>query len=172
MHSFSGIIIKIGINPCLDVPEKIIGKLLSESGKTKGPIPVAGTLNGKPFRQTIVKYKGEWRLYLNGAMRKDAGIDVGDKGNVKVSYDPETRIVPMHPGLRIALEKNKKAKQVFEKLSPSHKNEISKYLGFSKTKDTEDRNIKKVILQLTGKETEDLNFLIKNRKGKRSTSEE
>ncbi len=163
MNSFSGTIIKLGINPCLDVPEKVLSKLFKESGKTKGPIPVTGTLNGKPFRQTVVKYKGEWRLYLNGQMRKDAGIDVGDEGKVKIQFDPNPREVPKHSKFSAALSKDNIAKKAYEKLSPSHQKEILKYLHSSKNPETTARNIEKVIQQLNGKKSKDINFLVQDR---------
>ncbi|MEI9935362.1 MAG: hypothetical protein WDM71_11065 [Ferruginibacter sp.] len=41
-----------------------------QAGKDKGHIPVKGKLDGHAFIQTLVKYSGKWRLYLNGPMRK------------------------------------------------------------------------------------------------------
>jgi hypothetical protein len=78
MKSFSAKISRIGINPYVGVPEDILDSIFERAGKARGPIPVRGTVNGKPFTQTLVKYQGAWRLYINGIMRHAAGIDVGD----------------------------------------------------------------------------------------------
>lgn len=118
MKSFSAKIFKIGINPYVLLPEAVLQFLFKQAGKDKGAIPVHGKLNGNHFTQTLVKYSGKWRLYLNTPMRKAAGIDVGDTANVEIEYDPEPRIVPMHPKLQKALEKNKKAKLHLKTLLP------------------------------------------------------
>ena len=58
----------------------------------------------------------------------------------------------MHPKLENALKKNKKARMVFEQLSPSRKKEIIRYINFLKTEESVDRNIKRAIQFLSGKE--------------------
>ena len=151
MQSFSAKIFKIGINPYVLLPQSVLLSLFKQAGKDKGAIPVRGTLNGHPFIQTLVKYSGKWRLYLNTPMRKAAGIDVGDMANVKIEYDPVPRIVAMHPNLREALEQNKKAKDAFEKLTPSRQKEILRYIGFLKSEESVTKNVERVIQNLLGK---------------------
>jgi hypothetical protein len=58
----SAIISKIGINPYVSVPENVLSALFNQADKTNGPIQVRGTINGKRFKQTLVKYQGAWRL--------------------------------------------------------------------------------------------------------------
>lgn len=84
-------------------------------------------------------------------MRKAAGIEVGDIANVKIEFDPEPRITPMHPGLLRELAKNKNANSAFEKLTPSRQKEIMRYIGFLKTEESLAKNIEKVIKHLSGK---------------------
>ena len=124
MQSFSARIFIIGVNPYTLVPQKVLKELFRQSGKDKGAIPIHGTLNGKKYSQTLVKYSGKWRFYLNTPMRKAAGIDVGDMAHVKMAFDPKPRIIPVHPKLSEALNSNSHAKSEFEKLSPSRKKEI------------------------------------------------
>ena len=163
MKSFSSTILKLGINPCVDVPQKIVDALLKESGRSNGPIPIRGKLNGKKFVQTVVRYQGAWRLYLNTQMRLDAGIDVGDEANVELEFDPEPRVVPMPPQLAHALAKNREAKAAFEKLTPFRQAEILRYLNSLKTEESVTRNVEKVIRQLLGTGPE--SFLVR-RQGK------
>jgi len=66
MKSFSARILKIGINPYVGLPEDVLNVLFKQADKTKGPIQVRGTVNGKRFKQTLVKYPGAWCLYING----------------------------------------------------------------------------------------------------------
>ena len=58
----------------------------------------------------------------------------------------------MHPKLEAALNKNKKAKQSFQQLSPSRQKEIIRYINFLKTEESVERNIKRAVQFLTGKE--------------------
>ena len=148
MQSFSKRIFKLGINPCVDVPERIINDLHKQAHRTNGPIPVRGKLNGRRFKQTIVKYQGAWRLYLNTQMRVDACIDVRDMAKVQIEFDPVPRTVPMHPKLGRALAKNKQAQHAFERLSPSHQREILRYLHSLKTDASIVRIVQKVVRQL------------------------
>jgi hypothetical protein len=151
METFSGKIKIIGVNPYLLLPGSILKNLMIAAHKSKGPIPVRGLLNGHKFIQTLVKYDGKWRLYLNTPMRKAAGIDVGDMANVEIEYDPEPRIIPVHPKLQQALSENKKAKAAFENLSPYRRKEIVRYIASMKTEASVIRNVEKVILHLCGK---------------------
>lgn len=152
MQSFSYKIKIIGVNPYVVPPAKVLKAIFKEAGKEKGAIPVKGTLNGKPFIQTLVKYSGKWRLYLNGPMREAAGIDVGDLAKVKLTFDPQDRTIPMHSGLKTALDKNKAAKAVFDKLPPSRKKEIIRYINHLKSEESREKNIKRAIGFLSGKE--------------------
>jgi hypothetical protein len=152
MFSFTSKIFIIGINPYVLLPDKVLKDLFKQAQKDRGPIPIRGTLNDKPFIQTLVKYRGKWRLYLNGPMREAAGIDVGDLANVTVTFDPIPRTVAVHPKLTAALAKNKRAKKIFDALVPSLQKEIIRYISHLKTELSIDRNVRKAIRFLLGKE--------------------
>jgi len=160
MKSFSAKISKIGINPYVGVPENALDSLFKQSGKTRGPIPVCGTLNGKKFKQTLVKYQGAWRLYINGSMREAAAIDVGDQAYVKLEFDPLPRIEEMHPKLVHAFARNKAAKTAFEKLVPSRRKEILRYLNAMKTESSLERNVEKIVQYLLGEKPKGLRHII------------
>lgn len=151
---FSSTVFKLGINPCVDVPEDVLHALFAQAGKDKGPIPVKGSLNGREFRQTLVKYSGSWRLYLNAEMRRAAKIDVGDHASVIIAFDPEPRIEVMPPSFASALAQNEDAKVAFAKLVPSHQKEILRYLNFMKSEEALARNIEKVVQYLLGHKNE------------------
>lgn len=163
MESFTAKILKIGINPYVGLPEDVLKTLFKQADKNKGPIPVRGTLNGKRFEQTLVKYQGAWRLYLNTQMRQEADIDVGDDATVEIEFDPEPRIVPIHPKFARALSKNKEAKAAFEKLAASRQKEILRYLNSMKTEESLVRNVEKVIQNLSGKRPAGLSALMRRK---------
>jgi hypothetical protein len=148
--TFRAKIFIIGINPYVLVPLAHLNQVFEQAGKKKGPIPVRGKLNGKPFIQTLVKYSGQWRLYLNDPMRKAGQCQVGDVATVNVTFDPRPRTTPMPPQLQVALMKNKKAKAVFDKLAPHYQREIKRYINGLKSIESIDRNVKKAIQHLLG----------------------
>ena len=150
MQTFTAKINIIGVNPYVDVPEKILKLLQNEAKSQTKPVPVKGTVNGKPFIQTIVKYAGKWRLYLNGPMREATKTGVGDTVTVGLAYDPASRMPPVPAQLKQAFEKNPRAKETFDSLSASRKKEILRYLGFLKTEGKLTKNIDKIIRRLSG----------------------
>lgn len=158
MQKFVATIEIIGVNPYVPLPDKSLKRLQKDAGRDRGPIPVRGILKGMPFVQTLVKYAGEWRLYLNTPMRTSTKTKVGDRVTVELGFDPKPRIVPIPPQLAGALAKNRKAKDTFEKLPPSRQKEINKYVGFLKSDEARKRNIEKIIFFLTGKKTEGVLF--------------
>ena len=125
--------------------------LFEQAGRSKGAIPVRGHLNGTAFIQTLVKYNGAWRLYINGPMLKAAGIGVGDMANIEIEFDPDPREVPMPGRFGEALKNDPTARTEFEKLSPSRQKEILRYLGHLKSEDSLKRNVEKILSQLAGK---------------------
>jgi low affinity Fe/Cu permease len=152
MNFFKAKIQIIGVNPYVLLPAAVLQNIFAAAGKNKGAIPVRGTLNGHPFIQTLVKYSGKWRLYLNTPMRKAAGIDVGDMAEVDIGFDPGERNVTLHPKLEEAFRKNKKAKAAFDKLSLSRQKEIMKYINYLKTDESVNKNVERAIKFLTGGE--------------------
>ena len=137
------------INPCVRVPQRVVAALRAASGKNQA-LPVRGTLQGKPFRAHVVRYLGAWRLYLNGAMRRNAGADTGDRVSVALYHDAVPRRHKMPPGLAAALARNKRARAAFEALAPSRRKEILRYLGNLKREESLRRNTAKVLSYLTG----------------------
>lgn len=150
MIKFQAIIYKIGINPVIDPPGDVLDSIFLQAGRSKGPIPVCGLLDGAEFIQTLVKYGGAWRLYINGPMLKAAGCNVGDTVTVEIGFDPRKRDVPMPDRLREMLDTNKIASDAFNALTPSRKKEVLRYLGSLRSDEALERNIEKVIRTLVG----------------------
>jgi hypothetical protein len=141
----------IGVNPFVLLPISVLTNLFKHAKKDKGPIPVRGTIDGHNYIQTLVKYSGEWRLYINTPMLKVSKKKVGETITLQIEFDPIERTIPIHPKLEAALKNNKEAKQIFDSLSPSRQKEIIRYISFLKTETSVDRNVTNAILFLTGK---------------------
>lgn len=148
MKKFSATVRKIGVNPYVAVPPDVLKALFTQAGQDRRPIPVRGRLNGQPFLQTVVKYAGAWRLYLNTEMRTATGTSVGDVVTVALGFDAKPRDVPMVPQLARALARAPKAKAAFDLLAPSRQKEILRYLGSLKNETTVTKNVDKVIRHL------------------------
>ena len=103
MQIFSAPIVKLGINACLNVPEKIVNRLLAAAGKKSAPVQVKCVLNGVDLDANVVRYSGDWRLYLNLVTRRAAGCDIGDKVKIHLAHDPSIRMPPMPETFRQAL---------------------------------------------------------------------
>jgi hypothetical protein len=144
-------ILKIGINPYVPVPEDTLSRVFEMAKRSSGPIPVIGTVNRKPFQQTLVRYRGAWRLYLNGPMREAAGADVGDRVRVTVEFDPRDRTPPMNPALVKALASKPDARATFDALAPSRRKEILRYMNSLKTPEALARSVTNVTRLLEGK---------------------
>jgi len=151
VFSFEADIEIIGINPYVQIPEDILKRIFILAKKDRGFIPVKGTVNHLPYQQTLVKYRGLWRLYINTSMLKDSPKRIGEKINVSLSLDFSDRTILPHPKLLDALHGNKEASEVFNRISPSLRKEIIRYISFLKTEESITKNVNKAVDFLLGK---------------------
>lgn len=140
----------IGINPFVFIPDNILNEIFETSKKNKSPIPVKGTVNGRAFRQNLMKYLGEWRLYINLTMLKDSPKRISEMIEVSIEFDDSDRTISIHPQLDKAIKKNSVTLQNFENLIPSRKMELIRYINNLKTEASIQRNIEKIIRHLKG----------------------
>lgn len=151
MMKFEAVLDIIGINPFVFVPEPVLISLLERAGRSKGPIPVKGKINKTAYTQTLVRFKGEWRLYINTVMLKNSPERIGETLKISIQNDKRERTLEPDAGLVKALNKNKRAKRVFDELSPYLQKEIIRYISALKTEETRKKNIEKAIGFLCGK---------------------
>jgi hypothetical protein len=151
MDQFKARINIIGINPFVYVPGKILNGIFNQANKDKGPIPIRGTVNDIPFQQTLVRYQGKWRLYINTTMLKDSPSHIGETVNITIEYDPTDRSIKPHAKLTAALANNDEAKRAFDNLSPSIRNEIVRYISRLKSDRSVELNVARAIAYLLGK---------------------
>ena len=152
-YSFNAVIEIIGINPYVQIPDIILSKIFIQARKDKGYIPIKGTINKLPYLQTLVKYSGLWRLYINLTMLENSPKRIGETIEVTIEYDSSDRTILPHPKLIEALNNNEIAKSKFERLPPSQKKEMVRYISLLKTEESRDRIIGRAINYLLGKST-------------------
>ncbi|MET3532227.1 hypothetical protein DRF59_13820 [Chryseobacterium flavum] len=149
-RNFTAILEIIGINPFVFIPENVLEQIFHDSGRTKSPIPVKGTVNGKEFKQNLMKYLGEWRLYINLMMLEKSPRRIGEVIEIVLEYDGSDRSISIHPKLELAIKQSSVASANFEKLIPSRKQELIRYINNLKTEAAIERNIEKIIRHLHG----------------------
>lgn len=151
MDTFNATLEIIVGNPFVFLPPATLEHIFQQADRNKGPIPVRGTINGKPYQQTLVKYSGAWRLYINMKMLKDSPRRIGEVIAVAIAFDPSDRSIEPHPKLVKALSENDAANRVFVQMAPSRQKEIVRYITQLKSEESVDRNVTRAINFLLGK---------------------
>jgi bifunctional DNA-binding transcriptional regulator/antitoxin component of YhaV-PrlF toxin-antitoxin module len=124
------------ITPPVNIPE-VFG--------TRARIPVRGTINGYPFRSSLMPYGGIHMMPVNKTLREGAGIKPGDHVEVVMERDEEERTVDAPPLLQKELAKNKTARANWEKLSFTHKKEMAQSILGAKQEETRIRRLAKIM---------------------------
>ncbi len=170
--TFSRQISIINGNPYVRPPDEVLEGIFAQAGKSTSPISVKGNINGSMFEQSLVKYAGDWRLYINITMAKAAAIPfaksiseiVGTEVTFEITFNPNPRKYQMIPFLKNAIDKNPLAKSNWEKLILSRKKEILRYFSTLKSEEAKARNLVKVLDALTKK---DVRFMARSWKNGR-----
>lgn len=158
--TFSQKISIINGNPYVRPPDEILQRIFTQANKSTSPIPIKGKIQGAPFEQTLVRYVGDWRLYINIIMAKRARIPfkksiieiVGTVVACEIAFNPKPISYKMVSFLKEALEQNSLAKNNWNRLIPSRKKEILRYFSLLQSPQAKQRNLEKVIDVLSGKE--------------------
>ena len=152
MLKFKAKIELIGINPFVFVPNEILEEIFKQAGINKGHIPIKGEINQVPYQQTLVKYSGFWRLYVNLKMLKNSPQRIGEEVSLTIEFEPESRDIAPNKLLLSALSANSEAKYVFDNLTISKQQEIIRYISRLKTEESIIKNVSRAINFLNGKE--------------------
>jgi hypothetical protein len=106
---------------------------------------VRGTVNGAPYRSSLMKYSGVFHLGIHKAALAEAGVKPGVRVEITLELDDEplpTDVVP--PDLAAALDK-KRLNATWTALRPSLKREYVKQILEAKKPETRARRLSKVI---------------------------
>jgi hypothetical protein len=131
------------LNAPFDV-EKLFG--------TRARVPVRGTINGFPFRTSLMPMGGCDGMAVNKTMRDGEGVEAGDTVNLILERDQAERVVEVPPLLKKELAKSKTAQTHWQKLSYTHQKEIALSIREAKQEETRVRRLAKAVNILkTGK---------------------
>lgn len=140
---FHTTIVQDGNNTGIEVPPEVIEAL----GSGRRP-PVKVTLNGHTYRSTVAVMGGASVISLSAANRAAAGVQGGEEHDVDVELDTEPRTVELPSDFAAALDAEPKARETFDRLSPSNKGWHVSQVADAKTDETRQRRIAKQVAAL------------------------
>jgi hypothetical protein len=117
-------------------------------GKTRAPVTV--TLNGYTFRSTIAAMGGSPFIPLRKSNREDAGLEGGERIDVRLDLDIEPRVVKPPADLVKAL-KAASAWDRWQELSFTHQREHVEAIEDAKKPETRVRRIERAVQMVQSK---------------------
>jgi len=108
-------------------------------------VPVRGTINGFPFRSSLMPMGGCHSMVVNKQMREGAGVKAGDVVTVVMESDEAPRTVEIPDLLKKELSKSKIAQANWEKQSFTNQKEMARSITEVKQEETRVRRLAKVM---------------------------
>ncbi|WP_106917094.1 YdeI/OmpD-associated family protein [Chryseobacterium aurantiacum] len=121
---------------------------------TKGQVKIKATFDNRvEYRGSLAKMKSDCHILgLTQEIRKQLGKTFGDEVSVSLIEDKEERVVEIAHDIALILTENPKAKELFDKMSYTHKKEYIRWIEEAKKPETrENRKIKMIQMILDGK---------------------
>lgn len=107
----------------------------------RGRVPVKGTLNGFPFRSSLMNMGDGHMMAVNAQMRLGASCKAGDTVEVVMEFDADERKVEVPAYLKKVIAADSAAKASWEKLSFTHQKEYVREIENAKRPETRKRRI-------------------------------
>jgi antitoxin component of MazEF toxin-antitoxin module len=123
--------------PLTDVDLKLLG------GGVR--VPVAGTINGSPFRTRAFRMGGVQGIRFNQQILKAADAGPGDAVVIELWRDDEERVVDVPPDLAEALGDLRAA---FDAASYTQRKEWAQSVAEAKKAETRERRVAKVVAEV------------------------
>jgi hypothetical protein len=143
--TFHTTILRTGKNTAgIQVPEEIIEKLSS----SKRPL-VRVTIKKYTYRSAVAVMGGKFMVGVTAENRQAAGVQGGEEVDITIELDLEPRTVEIPKDLKAALT-GAGAVEAFENSAPSMKKEYVRQVNETKTQETRERRIAKIVAKLSG----------------------
>lgn len=121
-----------GLKPPFDVVEVF---------QRKGRVPVKGTINGFPFRSSLMNMGDGHMMVVNAQLRAGGNCKAGDTVSVVMELDEEERKVDVPAYLKKIIDSDAKAKDCWSKLSFTHQKEYVRAIEEAKRPETKEKRI-------------------------------
>jgi hypothetical protein len=117
---------------------------------TRSRLPVSGTMNGVPFRNSLLPQgDGSHAMAVSKELQAGAGAGAGDTVEVVLDVDRAERSVDVPEDFQQALGHNARAAAAFGALAPSHKRAYVDWISGAKKEETRAGRIRKAADMLT-----------------------
>jgi uncharacterized protein YdeI (YjbR/CyaY-like superfamily) len=114
----------------------------------KGRVPVKGTINGFPFRSSLMNMGEGHMMVVNAEIRQGADCRAGDTVEVAMELDEEKRTVAVPAYLRKIINADPKAKEAWPKLSFTRQKEYVRAIEQAKLVETREKRIARILQAL------------------------
>jgi hypothetical protein len=120
---------------------------------SKAQVPVMGTINGYPFRNSLMpEGDGTHLMMVSKILKEGAGCSNGDTVSVVMDVDTTPRKVTVPAELKAALKAKPAAGKFFKELSYSRQKEYADWIAGAKRPETKVARVSKaVLLMVQGK---------------------
>jgi hypothetical protein len=108
-------------------------------------VPVRGTINGFPFRSSLMPMGSCHYMAVNRTMREGACCKAGDIVTVVMERDTAPRVVTIPAVLKKALAKSKTAQANWKKYSFSNQKEMVLAITGAKQEETRARRLSRIV---------------------------
>jgi len=107
----------------------------------KGRVPVKGTINGFPFRSSLMNMGDGHMMVVNAEVRAGAKCKAGDTVSIVMELDGDVRKVEVPAYLQKLIAADPKAKEFWAKLSFTHQKEYVREIDGAKRPETREKRI-------------------------------
>lgn len=107
----------------------------------KGRVPVKGTINGFPFRSSLMNMGDGHMMVVNAELRAGAKCKAGDTVNIVMELDGDVRKVELPAYLKKIIAGDPKAKEAWARLSFTHQKEHVRAIEDAKREETRQKRI-------------------------------
>jgi Domain of unknown function (DUF1905)/Bacteriocin-protection, YdeI or OmpD-Associated len=127
------------LKPPFDVPQTF--------GR-KGRVPVKGTINGFPFRSSLMNMGDGHMMVINKDLRAGAKCKAGDTVSVVMQIDDQKRTVEVPAWLKTIIAADPKTKAAWQQLSFTHQKEYVREITEAKRGETRDKRVSQMMKNL------------------------
>ena len=107
----------------------------------KGRVPVKGTINGFPFRSSLMNMGDGHMMVVNAELRAGAKCKAGDTVSIVMELDEDIRKVEVPAYLKKIIAADPQAKEFWAKLSFTHQKEYVREIDGAKRPETREKRI-------------------------------
>jgi hypothetical protein len=107
----------------------------------KGRVPVKGTIEGFPFRSSLMNMGDGHMMVVNAHLRAGAKCKAGDTVTVVIELDEDKRTVEVPAYLRKIMDRDPRAREFWPKLSFTHQKEYVLEIEGAKRPETREKRI-------------------------------